>query len=175
MKRQVLLSVLAAIVVFAVATNVEAGMFGRLSIFKSSCNPCCEPACCEPVGCEPCEPACCEPVCDPCEPICCDPCGRAPFRPFGGFFANLFSGKGCCATACDPCCEVACDPCEPVCETVCDPCEPVCCEPVCDPCGRAPFRPFGGFFANLHKKCFAKSYCNPCEPVCEPCAPSCCN
>jgi hypothetical protein len=64
-----------------------------------------------------------------------------------------------CTTSC-------CNPCEPV---VCEPCEPI-----CDPCGGCgvPFRPFGGFFANLHSRLATACTpaCNPCEPVCDPCA-----
>jgi len=167
MKRQILMSVLAAIAIFAVTTNVQAGMFGRLSLLHH-CNPCAE------AQCAPCTPACepCVPACDPCEPVCdpCDPCGyKKPFRPFAGLFAKWkgkFAKHGCnpCEPACDPCVP-ACDPCEPV----CDPCEPTC----CDPCGK-PFRPFGGFFANLkYKFKFKKHGCNPCEPACDPCEPAC--
>ncbi|MCL2709457.1 MAG: hypothetical protein FWE95_01130 [Planctomycetaceae bacterium] len=182
MKHKLLLSTLTAIIVFAATTTADAGIFGRLSVVWNGCNPC------EPVACQPCEPiACmpCEPICDPCVVVACDPCDpcgsfgyHKPFRPFGGFFANLFAAKHACGVGCDPCEPIGCLPCEPIacqpCEPVCDPCVVVACDP-CDPCGSfgyKPFRPFGGFFANM----FAPKYggccdvgCDPCEPVCEPC------
>ena len=162
MKRSVILSVLAAVAIFAVCANAEAGMFGRLHTVKG-CNPC------EPAACEPCEPVACEPcvpiACEPCEPACYDPCGpRGPFRPFGGFFAGL---KGKLAVKnCSPCEPVGCDPCEPV----CNPCEASCDEPACNPCG-APFRPFKGAWARWKAKFSGGCNvgCDPCEPVCDPC------
>lgn len=175
MKRQVILSVLAAIAIFAVTTTAQAGMFGRLSVIRG-CTPC-EPACTE-VECDPCEKAApCEVACDPCE-VACDPCGRRPFRPFGGFFANLKH-----RTACGPCAP-QCDPCEPACdsEPACDPCKEV----ACDPCGcnsggcNGPCLPFNGFFLNLKNKLSYKFAsckagcnvgCDPCEPACDPCNP----
>ncbi len=199
MKRQVILSLLAVVALLAVSTsNAEAGMFGRLHVLKGGCCTPCEPAACEPCqpACEPCVPACepCVPACEPacCEPCCDVPCARGPFRPFGGFFLGLkhkLAVKQCapcdpCGTGCEPCvpacepCQPACEPCVPACEPAC--CEPACCEPACGPCG-APFRPFGGFFANAWAKAKAKSFacnpcgvaCDPCEPVCEPCEPAC--
>ncbi|MDR2116363.1 MAG: hypothetical protein LBP87_08275 [Planctomycetaceae bacterium] len=161
MKRQILLSVLAAIAIFAVTTTVEAGMFGRLHVLRG-CDPC------EPVACEPCESVTEPPVCEPCEPICepcADPCGHVPFRPFGGFFLNLKAKLA--AHACGPECAPECQPCEPICE----PCEPIC-DPCADPCGHAPFLPFGGFFLGLKAKLAAHHSCNPCEEVsCQPCEP----
>ncbi len=173
MKRQVLLSVLAAIAIFAVTTTAQAGMFGRLSAIRG-CTPC-EPACAE-VACDPCEEvaaAPCDTACNPCE-LACDPCGKRPFRPFGGFFANLKNRAACspCDVACDPCeAAAACDPCA---EAVCDPCEVA-----CDPCGSGPCLPFNGFFLNLKNKLSCKFArcnpcgveCDPCEPVCDPCNP----
>ena len=151
MKHKLVVSMLTAIVIFAASTVAEAGIFGRLSVVWNGCNPC------EPIACQPCEPiACnpCEPICDPCA----SPCGILPYRPFGGFFANM---KARLTSVCAP---------------GCDPCEPVVCAPdPCDPCGTGcavPFRPFGGFFIGLKSKlAFACApACNPCEPVCDPCA-----
>ena len=171
MKHKFLLSTLTAIIVFAATTTAEAGIFGRLSVVWNGCNPC------EPVACQPCEAV----ACQPCEVVACDPCdpcgipgGFRPFRPFGGFFANLFAPMQCGPVGCDPCEPVACTPCEAV---ACQPCEVVACdpcEPACGPfIGRTVFRPFGGFFANIGARlatpCCAVS-CNPCEPVCDPCA-----
>lgn len=188
MKHQLIVSTLAALVVFAATTTAQAGIFGRLSTVWHGCNPCEPAACqpCEPIACQPCEVvACdpCEPVCDPCEPMC-DPCGTPcayrPFRPFGGFFARLAGGPVACAVpcgdvACQPCEVVACDPCEPVCEPMCDPCEVV-----CDPCGApcGPFLPFNGFFMNLRARLATPCAvgCVPCEPVaCDPCEPIACD
>jgi hypothetical protein len=157
MKRQVLLSVLAAIAIFAVTTTAEAGMFGRLHVLRG-CAPC------EPAACEPCEPV----VCEPCESVC-EPCadlcgGHAPFRPFGGFFLNL-KAKLAAHHACAP----ECQPCEPIAE----PCEP--CATPCESCAgpyRGQFLPFGGFFLGLKAKLAAHHSCNPCEEVsCQPCEP----
>ena len=175
MKHKIVVSMLAAIVIFAATTSAEAGIFGRLSVVWNGCNPCEPVACqpCEPIACVPCEPI----VCQPCEPIC-DPCipfGPRPFRPFGGLFAGMkarFAAVQCGPVGCEPCEPVACAPCEPV---VCAPCEPVCdpCAVVCAP------RPFAGLFSNLRAR-MALSRCAPigcdpcepvavCEPVCDPC------
>lgn len=171
MKRQVLLSLVAAAVIFAVSsTSAHAGMFGRLGhVFHRGCGPC-TPAC------EPCQPACdpCEQACGPCDTACDTGCGAGycrPFRPFGGFFVRLKARMA--YKHCNPCgpCESACEPCEPACE----PCQPACdpCEAACDPCGATcarPFRPFGGFFAKwkYRTKCGDCSPCGPCDP-CDPC------
>jgi len=170
MKHRFLLSTLTAIIVFAATTTAEAGIFGRLSVVWNGCNPCEPVACtpCEPLACQPCEPI----ACDPCEPVC-DPCGLAcdygyrPFRPFGGFFVGLkakLAASHCGPVGCDPCEAVACDPCAVV---ECDPCAVAC------DYGHAPFRPFGGFFANLGTRLAATPCCevgcDPCEPVCDPC------
>jgi hypothetical protein len=141
---------------------------------------------CEPLACMPCEPVCnpCAIVCDPCTPAC-GHLGYRPFRPFGGFFANLGSRLAvshCGPVGCDPCEPIGCMPCEP---RACMPCEPVCdpCAIVCDPCapgcgsfGHRPFRPFGGFFANLFTPKYHHS-CGPmCGPIgCDPCEPVICN
>ncbi len=181
MKRHVILSVLAAVAIFAVTSNANAGMFGRL---HGGCGPC-EPACvapCEP-ACAPCEVAC-APVCA--EPCCGVPTCNGPFRPFGGFFMNMKNKlmvKRC--SPCAPCEPACCAPCEPACA----PCEVACaapCEPACDPCGscspcHGPFRPFGGFFVNAWEKAKFKFHsfkscgtCGPCEPICcDPCTPVC--
>jgi len=186
MKHKIVVSMLTAIVVFAASTTADAGIFGRLSVVWNGCNPC-EPAACQPcerVACQPCEPIACQPcqpiACQPCEAAC-DPCasccdlGCRPFRPFGGFFANM---KARLAAAhcgdCNPCDQAACAPCEPIacqpCEVVaCDPCEAAC----CDPCGLKPFRPFGGLLAHLKAKMAVQccdAGCDPCAPVCDPCA-----
>lgn len=167
MKRQVILSLVAAAILFAVSsTQAHAGMFGRLGhVFHRGCGPCapaCEP--CEQTS-EPCPPAClpCEPGCD----VACD----APCRPFNGFFARMkakWAARHC--NACGPC-EPACDPCEAACE----PCEPACdpCAPGCD-VGCAPCRPFAGFVAKW-KAFWATKRCNPCNPCdpCDPCEPAC--
>lgn len=171
MKRQVVLSVLAAVALFAVSTTAEAGLFGRLHTIRgcTPCEPACEVVCepCEPIACEPCEP-----ICAPCEPSCFDDGCNKPFRPFGGLFAGLkakLTPSYGCVPACEPVCE---QPCEPV---VCEPCEPA-----CAPCGRGPFLPFNGFFLNLKAKLAAHMTpcsvgCNPCEPIgCEPCEPVAC-
>ena len=178
MKHKFLLSALTAIIVVAATATAEAGIFGRLSVVWNGCNPCEPVACnpCEPIACNPCEPIACNPcevvACDPCEPVCGD-FGYRPFRPFGGFFANLFTPVVLCGpVSCDPCEPVACSPCEPI---ACNPCEVVACdpcEPICGPFVGRPFRPFGGFFANLFTPvalCGPVS-CDPCEPVCDPCA-----
>lgn len=173
MKRQVLLSVLAAVVLLAASTTAQAGLFGRLHTIRG-CAPC-EPVCeqpCEPAACQPCEAA----ACEPCEAACspCDGCYK-PFRPFG-FLAGLkakLSAK--LHHGCAPC-EAVCDvpACEPVCEEPCNPCDS------CDSCGHhGPFLPFGGFFLNLKAKLAAHLTpcsacgCQPCEPVCEPCVQAC--
>ena len=174
MKHRIFMSALAVLVVFAATTTAQAGIFGRLSTVWHGCNPCepvacqpCEQAACEPVACKPCEVA---SACDPCA-ACCDPCGNRPFRPFGGFFANISARLA--ATHCD----AGCNACEPV---ACQPCEVAACQPceaACDPCGDAacgPCLPFNGFFLNLKARlsavhCGAAS-CDPCEPVqCDPC------
>jgi len=185
MKHKFLLSTLTAIIVFAATTTAEAGIFGRLSVVWNGCNPCEPVACmpCEPIACQPCEPIACNPcdvvACDPCAPFCGD-FGYRPFRPFGGFFANMrarLAATHCGPVGCDPCEPVACMPCEPI---ACNPCDVVACDP-CEPaCGPffapRPFRPFGGFFANLGARlaattpCCAVTECGPCEPVCDPCA-----
>lgn len=79
-------------------------------------------ACCEPVcGVEPMYsgPVCgVEPMCGA-EPVCCEP-APAPCRPFGGFFARMFSKKHACDAGC-------CDVIEPSCGF-----EPTCgCEAPC--------------------------------------------
>jgi len=160
MKHKFLLSTLTAIIVFAAATTADAGIFGRLSVVWNGCNPCEQVACtpCEPLACQPCEPA-----CDPCEVVCSD-YGYRPFRPFGGFFANVRArlATPCGPDSCDPCEQVACTPCEDV---ACDPCEPVC------GVGR-PFQPFGGFFTNLRARLAAPGCvtdCTPCDAICSPC------
>ena len=177
MKHKFLLSALTAIIVFAATTTAEAGIFGRLSVVWNGCSPC------EPVACTPCEPVACDPCavveCDPCANTCCD-YGCRPFRPFGGLFANMkakLAASHCCGPAdCGACEPVACVPCEPV---ACDPCAVVECDPcavACGDCAFRPFRPFGGFFANLGARltattaCCAVDGCNPCDPVCDPCA-----
>ncbi|MDR0870819.1 MAG: hypothetical protein LBN39_08510 [Planctomycetaceae bacterium] len=169
MKRQVLLSALAAALLFAVSTTAEAGLFGRLHTIRG-CAPC------EPAACQPCEQAAppCEAVCEPCEPSCFDGCHK-PFRPFGGFFLGLKAKLDAklhhgCVPACEPVCEVPCEPCREV-----APCEEVACD-ACGHHGSGPFLPFGGFFLNLKAKLAAHlTPCSPCgvEPVCEPCVPAC--
>ncbi|MDR3181538.1 MAG: hypothetical protein LBT89_01230 [Planctomycetaceae bacterium] len=157
MKSHFLLSALAVAVIFAATSTVEAGLFGRLSVV---CSPC------EPTACQPCEEAAiapCDAACDPCG----DVCGR-PFLPFGGFFLNL-KAKLATLKACTPCDVAACDPCE---AAACDPCEAAC-EPVCV----GPILPFNGFFLNLKARLAAGlhpctiSECTPCEPACDPCNP----
>lgn len=149
---------LVAVVLFAVSSTAEAGMFGRLNQFRG-CNPC-EPAACQP--CEQAKPACeaCAPACDPCEAAC----GCQNARPFRGFLTNLRAKLA--SARCNPC-GTSCDPCEPVCETACDPCEPVCDAGCCTPA-----RPFRGFLTNLRARLAAAQChsCDPCEPVCDPCA-----
>ena len=164
MKHKFLLSTLTAIIVFAVATTAEAGIFGRLSTVWNGCNPCEQVACtpCEPLACQPCEPA-----CDPCEVVCSD-YGYRPFRPFGGFLANVrarLTAATQCGTDCTPCEAAACTPCE----AACTPCDAACdpCEPVCGDLGR-PFRPLRGFFANLGSR-LTPSDCSPCDAICSPC------
>ena len=175
MKHKIVLSVLAAIVIFAATTSAEAGIFGRLSVVWNGCSPC------EPVACQPCEPIACEPVaCQPCPPVACLPCppvapcepcgvGCRPFRPLGGFFANAKARLA--ALHCSPCEPIACQPCEPI---VCQPCEPIACNPCDVACG--PRLPFNGFFLNLKARMAAACTpctpisCAPCEPICEPCA-----
>jgi hypothetical protein len=169
MKRHLILSLLAAVAILLVSTSsAEAGMFGRLHVFKGGCAPC------EPVACEPCKPVCepCKPVCEPCDP-CCDNGCRGPVRPFGGFFSGLKSKLA--VKHCSPC--EPCEPCQP-CEKICKSCEPSCCEPACgDCCGHAPLRPFKGFFANAWARWQTRGCnscgCEPCEPVCEPCTKCC--
>ncbi|MDR0392017.1 MAG: hypothetical protein LBH59_08930 [Planctomycetaceae bacterium] len=183
MKCRIILSVLAVAVVLVVSSTVEAGMFGRLSHFRS-CAPCGEVQACEPcreVVCQPCQPIC-EPVCDPCEP-----CGNRysvrPFRPISRFVSVLRERLTLRHhfNDCSPCGEIACQPCEQCqpCEVACQPCEVACqpCEPSCEtPC----FRP--GFFARLRSRLAAlrpafHHSCDPCQPVCEieqacePCQP----
>jgi len=203
MKKCFLLSALTAIVILAATTTADAGIFGRLSTVWNGCNPCLPVACdpCAPVACDPCAPAWCGPLlnrplfnfrpftlaCDPCGPIVdCDPCLPAwdgcspcgpfvgPFRPFGGFFANLgarIATRRCATDLCDPCGPVACGPCEPV---ACDPCGPVA-------CGPGAGLPFNGFFLNLRSRlasrvACAPDWCDPCGPVvCDPCGPTNCD
>ncbi|MDR0392082.1 MAG: hypothetical protein LBH59_09255 [Planctomycetaceae bacterium] len=197
MKCRIVLSVLAVAVVLAVSSTVEAGMFGRLSHFRS-CAPCGEVQACEPcreVVCQPCEPICepCQP-CQPCEPICepCQPFGARhsvrPFRPISRFVSAMrerivlrqhrFNDCAPCGeVVCSPCEVAACEPvCEPCREVVCQPCEVVCqpCEVACQPCEPSCELPCvrPGFFARLKSRLAtlrpaAYHNCNPCQPVCE--------
>ena len=170
MKHKFLLSALTALIIFAASTTAEAGIFGRLSVVWNGCNPC------EPVACTPCEPI----ACDPCAVVECDPCAvtscYTPFRPFGGLFANLkarVAAHSCGPVGCNACDPVACAPCEPI---ACDPCAVVECDPCAVTSCHVPFRPFGGFFANLGARltattaCCAVDGCGPCDQICEPCA-----
>jgi hypothetical protein len=149
----------AAMMVLAVSSSADAGLFGCK---KSS--GCCEPSCCAPVEATCCAPApCCEPTCCApaacCEPTCCAPapcceptcCAPAPCCHEGcctpkkkGLFSCLKNLKmpkfgfckkknnccgGCCAPA--PCCEpTCCAPAEACCEpSCCAPVAPSCCAP----------------------------------------------
>ncbi|MDR1290553.1 MAG: hypothetical protein LBK06_05070 [Planctomycetaceae bacterium] len=166
MKSRIFLSALAIAVVFAVSSTAEAGMFGRLSHFRS-CAPCAEVQVCEPceVVAAPCEPIC-EPICEPCQP-----CGVRQFRPISRFVAAVRSRialRHHPLNDCNPCGEVVCEPCEviqPCHEVVCDPCQP--CDDICA-------RP--GFFARLRSRLASLRPvhygCEPCQPVCEV-APAC--
>jgi hypothetical protein len=161
MKSHLLLTACAVAVIFAATATAEAGLFGRLSVV---CSPC------EPTACQPCEQA----AAAPCDPAC-DPCGDTvcsrPFLPFGGFFLNLQAKLAALRTY-TPCAEVAaCEPCGEA--AACDPCEAACDATVCS----APFLPFNGFFLNLKARLAAGlhpctvSDCTPCEPACDPCNP----
>lgn len=105
----------AAMYLFAGASEAQASLFGKC------CKPaCCEPSCCEPTCCEApaCEPSCCEaPSC--CD-SCCDPCCKKP-----GLLKRLMAKLRCCKSRCHSCCAPSC--CEPTC------CEAPACEPTC--CG----------------------------------------
>ncbi|MDR2171424.1 MAG: hypothetical protein LBP59_14875 [Planctomycetaceae bacterium] len=171
MKIRIVLSALTIAALFAISSTAEAGMFGRLSHFRS-CAPCGEVQVCEP----------CEVVAAPCETVCepCVPCGDChsvrPFRPISRFVAAIRERIALHHHDCNPCDEIACEPCGEVavaapCEVVCQPCEPTC-EDAC-------IRP--GFFARLKSRLAAlrpiHHGCEPCQPVCEiqpacePCQP----
>ncbi|MDR2346996.1 MAG: hypothetical protein LBE18_13125 [Planctomycetaceae bacterium] len=163
MKSKIVLSVLTLAIVFAVSCTVEAGMFGRLSHFRS-CAPCGEAQVCEPCNTAVALP--CEPICEPCQP-CGDCRPIRPFRPISRF-VNAIRERIVLHRHqlhdCDPCGEVVCEPCEVV---AVEPCEPLC----DDSCVRP------GFFSRLRSRlaklrpaCYD---CNPCEPACEPCQPVC--
>ena len=184
------ITLMAALVVCSVASNVQAGLFGH---FKGNhgCGCSVEPTCCAPVEASCCAPAGCDNGCGPAvEPTCCAPAACGPA------VEPTCCAPAACGTACEPTCCAPVETCGSACNTCGDSCG---CNSGCgSSCFKMPkfkmpkFKMpkfklpkcnlFGGCGSSCGSSCCSEpSCCAPaacgaaCEPTCcAPVEPSCC-